>query len=371
MKAVIEKFKSAIVQLSTPYSKEGTGFYLAQYGLIVTNEHVVRDNREVVVTGKQIVRQIVRVLFLDHKYDLAFLEAPKGMTAPELSFADYASLQEGTQVIAVGHPFDMQFSFTRGVISKLPSIRSEMDYIVHDAALNHGNSGGPLINEAGQIVGINTFVIEDVNGLGFALPVHFLQKGLDDYSSKKGQLAARCLSCASVIFETTSIVEFCPHCGASIVLPSTIKGYEPTGVPKTIEEILVQTGHEVRLARRGMNEWEIEQGSAKVKISYHEDSGLLMGDAYLCQLPKEKLSNIYAYLLKENLKMHGLTFSVPSNGQDIMLSLLIYDRYLNVDTGVRLFQYLFEQADFYDNILVEQFGARWNDNANGQLKITN
>ena len=82
-----------------------------------------------------------------------------------------------------------------------------------------------------------------------------------------------------------------------------------------------------------------------------------MGDASLCSLPKENINPLYEYLLKQNYEIEGLTFSIKEN--DIVLSLLIYDRYLNMDTGMKLFKYLFEKADYYDNILVDKYGAIW------------
>jgi len=74
-------------------------------------------------------------------------------------------------------------------------------------------------------------------------------------------------------------------------------------------------------------------------------------------LPKENIKPIYEYILRENHANKTITFAVHE--QDILLSLLIYDRYLNEDTGMQLLQMLFAKADHYDNILVEQFGARW------------
>jgi len=66
---------------------------------------------------------------------------------------------------------------------------------------------------------------------------------------------------------------------------------------------------------------------------------------------------MHEYLLRQNHEIEGLTFSI--RGQDIVLSLLIYDRYLNAETGMKLFQHLFERADYYDNVLVEVYGAIW------------
>ena len=76
MSDVIEKYKDVVIQIATPYST-GTGFFLKKYDLIITNEHVVRDNVEVVIDGKKFEKQLTKVLFVDPKYDLAFLQTPK------------------------------------------------------------------------------------------------------------------------------------------------------------------------------------------------------------------------------------------------------------------------------------------------------
>jgi len=89
-------------------------------------------------------------------------------------------------------------------------------------------------------------------------------------------------------------------------------------------------------------------------------SGLITGDAYLGTLPMENKKPVFEFLLRQNFIIEGLNFSVRE--QDVILSLLIYDRYLNKQTGEKLLNYLMSKADHYDNILVEQYGVRWNVN---------
>ena len=79
----------------------------------------------------------------------------------------------------------------------------------------------------------------------------------------------------------------------------------------------------------------------------------------MCELPGEGIKEIYNYLLRQNYKLKGFSFSIKD--QDIIISLLIFDQYLNKTTGVKLFNELFHQADHFDDILVDQFGARWKE----------
>lgn len=359
MKEVIELYRNVVVQIATPYSKEGTGFYIKAYNLIVTNEHVVRGNKEVVIDSSQFERQLSTVLFVDAMHDLAFLAAPKATGIPNINLGESTIVKEGDSTVAIGHPFGLEYASTQGIISNTHHIKNDITFFQHDAALNPGNSGGPLLNQKGEVIGVNTFIIRNGENIGFSLPVNYLKETIKSYQKGQGKSGARCLACSNLVFDTGKIQKYCPHCGTKLTLPAYEEAYEPLGVSKTIEELLVATGHDVRISRRGPNNWEIHQGSAKINITYHEKTGLIIGDAFLCNLPKENIGPLYEYLLKQNYLTEGLTFSVNPKGQDIILSLLIYDRYLNVDTGIQLFKHLFEKADHYDDILVDEFGAVW------------
>lgn len=356
MKKVIDLYRDVVIQIATPYST-GTGFYLNDHNLIVTNEHVIRGNSEVVVDGGSLNKSLVKVLYIDPKYDLAFLEIPEGIEMPGVELGKEDNVTEGDQILAIGHPFGLKYTATQGIISNTMHEQNDINYIQHDAALNPGNSGGPLVDAQGYVVGVNTFIIKDGNNIGFSLPVNYLAEAIKEFKTLDGVTAVRCDSCSNMVSESTIDSGYCPHCGAKVNLPSDVDVYEPVGVAKTIEEMLARSDHPVQLSRRGPNNWEIQEGSAKISISYYEKTGLITGDAYLCLLPKKNIKPLYEYLLHQNYEVEGLNFSIK--GQDIILSLLIYDRYLNVDTGLQLFKHLFERADYYDNILVEKYGALW------------
>ena len=82
---------------------------------------------------------------------------------------------------------------------------------------------------------------------------------------------------------------------------------------------------------------------------------MIVGDAILCLLPKKGIEKIYAYLLQQNYELNSLSFSVRENS--ILLSLIIHEEYLNIDTAISLFKYLFLKADYYDDILINEFKA--------------
>ncbi len=360
MKEVIDKFRDVVVQIGTPYNV-GTGFYLKKENIIITNEHVVRDNKEVTLDGRQFKKQTSRVLFVDARHDLAFLEC-KGELGSQLRMAELCpedeGLKQGDCVVAVGHPFGYEYSATQGIISNTKHTEHDIDFIQHDAALNPGNSGGPLLNEKGEIIGINNFIVKDGNNVGFSLPVSYLREAIREYHQLGNATAAKCFSCSNLVKDDTEGKKgYCPFCGSRIQLPSQIEEYQPTGISQTIESFINLLGHDVKLSRMGPHHWMVKEGSADIKLLYSEKEGMIFGDAYLCQLPKQNIAPIYEYMLQQNLELEGLSLSIPANSKDIVLSLFIYDRYLNEQTGRELFMNLFKKADFYDNVFIEEYGA--------------
>ncbi len=348
--------KNGIIQIATPHST-GTGFILGKEGLIITNEHVVRDNREVVVYGFNFRQQIVPVVYLDEKYDLAFLAIPEGFEGTTLTLEEEEAIAVDDPIYAVGHPYGADFVVQTGNITDLAQINYGIPFIHHTAMLSPGFSGGPLVNEAGKVIGVNTFLTRKDEFIGFTLPTDRLIQQIKGFKNSKMPVAALCGNCELLVSEISIEAHRCPGCNHSIQLASAIKPYQPAGMALTIEQLLTRLGYAAKLARRGVNNWDIVKGSAHINISYYEKSGLIIGDSYLCHLPTQDFSPLYQFLLRQNYQLEGLTLSIKGNA--VVLSLLIYDRYLNLNTGSRLFEHLFKTADDLDNILIEQYGASW------------
>lgn len=356
MEEILARYKKIVIQIVTPYST-GTGFYISKYDVIVTNEHVIRDTQSVVIEGVQVGRKTARVVFLDEKNDLAFLKIDDAMEIQPIDIAISNRLLIGDNVYAIGHPFGLNYATTKGIISNLSYKLGHTNYIQHDAALNPGNSGGPLVSTDGEVVGVNTFIYRNGLCIGLALPINHLFESLEAYSKSGYTKAIKCSICSNVIEDKIQNSIYCQNCGSKQNFISSAKDYQATGISKKIEGILEDLGYDLLLSRRGLNNWAIREGSAKLDISYQQKTGLIIADAYLANLPKSNIGLIYNYLLKQNYYNQGISFSVK--GTDIMLSTLIYDQYLNKKSALKLIKKLLKSADHYDNILVEKFGASW------------
>jgi serine protease Do len=358
-KRIIDKYQPVVIQIASN-DGNGTGFYVKDYDLIITNDHVVEGQGEVTIAGKTFDKQLSKVWYIDAKHDLAFIDPPKGVDLPGISLGDYREMKDGDLVLAIGHPFGLNYSATQGVISKVDRIRDGLKYIQIDAAINPGNSGGPLVNIEGKVVGVNSFIIRGGDNLGFALPVNYLQEALDMYLPYKGEVSTRCHSCGFLVTPSNiDSTKFCPSCGTEIKLPQLPEtDFEPIGAAKIVESILTAIGKDVRLAREGINHWSVKEGSARIKIVYNPSNFFISGDAYLCQLPanSEKIKPLYKYLLEENFKIDGMVLSCVK--QDIVLSCLLYDQDLKEEAGIETFRNLFQRADQYDACLKAEFGCR-------------
>jgi serine protease Do len=352
--SIVDLYKNIVIQIATPYST-GTGFYLKNANIIVTNNHVIDGNHEVVIEGVSFKKMITKVLYTDVKYDLAFLNAPAQIDLEEISLGDSTLISEGDQVMAVGHPFGLKYTFTQGIVSNPKHLQNDLEYIQHDAAINPGNSGGPLLNKDGHVIGVNTSIIANANTIGFSLQSKYLLSTIEDFNRGNREESTRCYSCNNIVFLSKVDKKYCPYCGTKVKLPSDVDGYQASGMALTIEKMIVKCGFDIRLARRGPNSWELDQGTASINIAYFQESGLILCDALLALLPKENIKDLYEFMLRENFKNESITFSMRA--QDIVLSLLIHDRYLDETVGVQLLNKLIIKADEYDNILFEKYGA--------------
>jgi S1-C subfamily serine protease len=170
-----------------PQEGQGSGFVIDKDGHILTNYHVIADARQVEVTLHNRKKFKATVVGTDPPHDLAVIQ----IKAPDLVPAvlgDSRNLQVGQKVYAIGNPFGLAGTMTRGIVSSIRPVREPNGAMIDeaiqtDAAINPGNSGGPLMNWHGEVIGINTMILSNVGqnaGIGFAIPINTARAVLDD-----------------------------------------------------------------------------------------------------------------------------------------------------------------------------------------------
>ena len=204
MNGLSEKLKPALVQVrvhraveaegEAPESHEerrssGSGFLIRQDGYLITNEHVVADADLIQVKLGDGRRFTGRLVGKDERVDLALVKID-ATGLPVATLGDSNRLRVGEFVLALGHPFGLEQTVSFGIVSRkgapLQVATPGFDFIQTDAAVNPGNSGGPLVNMAGEVVGINSMAAR--NGtIGFAIPVNIV-KGLLPQLASKGKV---------------------------------------------------------------------------------------------------------------------------------------------------------------------------------------
>ncbi|NLK52358.1 MAG: PDZ domain-containing protein [Syntrophomonadaceae bacterium] len=168
----------------------GSGFVISPDGYVVTNEHVIQGASEITVTVTGFREPIpARVVGADRELDLAVLKLQIDRELPAITLGDSSTLRAGDWVVAIGNPYGLDHTVTAGVISALGrpiqiEDRTYRNLIQTDAAINPGNSGGPLLNLAGQVIGINTAVNAQAQGIGFAIPINTAKEVLEDLINK-------------------------------------------------------------------------------------------------------------------------------------------------------------------------------------------
>ena len=170
-----------------PRRSQGSGFVVASEGLIVTNAHVVENADWIQVRLSDGRRFHASVVGRDNRVDLALVKIEGVTKLPTLRFADSNKVRVGEFVLALGHPFGLEQTVSFGIVSRkgapLTVAAPGFDFIQTDAAINPGNSGGPLVNMAGEVVGVNSMAARN-GSIGFAIPANLIRMVLPQLAAK-------------------------------------------------------------------------------------------------------------------------------------------------------------------------------------------
>lgn len=158
----------------------GSGFVINKEGYILTNNHVIENATEIIVTFSEDKKEYkAEVVGSDKKLDIGLIKIEADHDLPVATLGDSDALRIGDWVVAIGNPFGLGGSVTAGIISQKGRVIGAGpydDFLQTDASINPGNSGGPLFNLSGEVVGINTAIIARGQGIGFAIPINIVKE---------------------------------------------------------------------------------------------------------------------------------------------------------------------------------------------------
>lgn len=232
----------------------GSGFVITKGGYVVTNNHVIADADEITVILQDDTRLPAELVGRDPKTDLAVLKVTPEKDLPAVGFGDSSAARVGDWVVAIGNPFGLGGTVTAGIISaRGRDINSGPydDYIQTDASINRGNSGGPMFDLKGEVIGINTAIFSPTGGsvgIGFAIPTSTAKPVIDQLikngSVKRGWLGVHIQGVTDEIAETLGLEEAAGALVASVIenSPAETAKIQPGDViltfdGKTVEEM--------------------------------------------------------------------------------------------------------------------------------------
>ncbi len=299
---------------STPASSLGSGFIIdAKNGYIVTNNHVVRDAEGVRVTFSNDVTVEAEIIGTDEKTDLAVLKIDtQGINITSVSFGDSDAIRVGDWTIAIGNPFGLGGTVTTGILSaRARDINSGPydDYLQTDASINRGNSGGPLFNLNGDVIGINTAIFSPTGGsvgIGFAIPSSLAQPVINQIikygRTRRGWLGVRIQSVTDEIAESLGL----DHARGALVASVNKDGPALKGGIKAGDIILEFNGQAIKNTRalpRIVAENEI---GTNAKVTFWRDG-------------KEHTTNVTVAELEKAEEKGLLTASTKSTGSGVKI----------------------------------------------------
>jgi serine protease Do len=182
-----DRFFGDVPQREFKQKSLGSGFIITDDGYIFTNNHVVEQADKVVVKLSDGKEYEAKVIGKDAKTDIALIKIKPNRSLPVVEIGDSDKLRVGDWVIAIGNPFGLEQTVTAGIVSAKGRVIGAGPYdnfIQTDASINPGNSGGPLFSMDGRVIGINTAIIAQGQGIGFAIPINMANKMLPELKTK-------------------------------------------------------------------------------------------------------------------------------------------------------------------------------------------
>ena len=344
--------KNSIYKIITS-GGSGTGFKVAGHDFVITNYHVVEGSKTVAVEDHNMNRYVAQVVMVNPEVDLAFLNVEDLKNKPGTIKLDADKTVENMQKVYInGFPFGMPFTVTEGIVSSASQPMNGRSYIQTDAAVNPGNSGGPMLDKDGYLVAVTTSKFTQADNVGFGIKHTDVIKEINDYHFNDNKYRVKCNSCDNYIEEEA---EFCPSCGAHINA-SVFEEFEKSHFALFTEEALEELGQNPVLCRAGRDYWEFHQGSALVRIFTTNNNNYLFATSPLNQLPKGDLNDLLTYINSNPVPPYQL--SIYKNKIFISYRTHLSDIYSDRKDEIKKYvKELILKADELDDFFRDKFGC--------------
>ena len=278
----------------------GTSFYLRDKKVWISNYHVVQGNKQVALQDQQMNRYLADVVLVNPAADVAILKSDFAPQA-HAGFEMPRNVQTSQQVYVLGYPFGMPYTVTEGTVSSANQLMNDRYFIQIDAAVNPGNSGGPVVAADGTLVGITTSKFTQADNMGFAIPTPILHEELQSLEAHGGGFSVKCNSCGSLAYAAS---DYCPSCGEA--MDSKIFDVMPlTAVSNFMESTIAAMGHNPVLTRMGNEFWEFHHGSSLVRLFIY-NRNYFYANCPINKLPKGNLDEMLRYMLSNPIGPYRL-----------------------------------------------------------------
>lgn len=341
----------------------GSGFVALPNGLVVTNLHVVGYAQRAALRLHDGREVSARVAWVDTRLDVALLVPETELGLPPLPPADPSSVRLAMDVSAIGHPLGLDYTVTRGVVSSVDRKILGVTYLQHDAPLNSGNSGGPLIDDSARVLGVNTFDVRHGTSLSFAVPMASLQVPLGQLGGPREQLlrltpAYRCPECGQPFRPSGG--HRCDRCG--VALPRFTDGHRSVEVDtlargaEVVSGLLDALGFSPEEARFGDSTWRVEQEGSEIWVAVDDEDRFVSFSARLVRLPDEGQEAFLRFLLVANDRSLE-NMKVALRGRIVSLSFVEPLEFLDGETVTRRLAALLRLSASLRGLLGQTFGA--------------
>ncbi|UII76391.1 trypsin-like peptidase domain-containing protein [Flagellimonas sp. HMM57] len=358
----MENIKKSVFKIVTA-SGTGTGFTVSGYNQVITNYHVVKGEKVVAVEDYKKDRFVANVVMVNPEVDLAFLKI-EGFENKEtdISLQEEIIVANTQKVFINGYPFGMPYTITEGIVSSSNQPMGNRSYIQTDAAVNPGNSGGPMLNEAGVLIGVTTSKFNNADNVGFGIKHSDLIKEINDFASVENPVySVKCNSCDSYMEKEC---EFCANCGNTMDI-SIWEEFEKSHFAQFVENALTELGINPVLGRAGRDYWEFHQGSALIRIFVFKRD-YLVATSPLNNLPKKNIQELMTYLLEKNVDPYYL--GIHENKIYISYRAHLSDIFTDhADTVKENLKNLALKADDLDNFFADNYGCEMSIEAKEEI----